>query len=139
MRPGASALALVCALAGCGARADLEVAFGHALRDVRIVKDPSWRETFIVGRIKEDVPYGFARSLPWEGRWVPFAAQLDGDSVRWIRELPEMRELPIVARAWGGVALGTMADDHESFVSTNVPFLSEPRCWPGHWPVGCNE
>jgi hypothetical protein len=139
MRASTRALALVCALAGCGAREDLQDAFGHALRDVRVVKDPRWGETFVVGRVEEDVPYGFARSLPWEGRWVPFVAQLDGDHVRWIRELPEQRELPIVARAWGGVALGTIAGDRESFISSKVPLLREPRCWPGHRHLGCDD
>jgi len=136
MRPSACALVLVCALAGCGAREDLQDAFAHALRDVRVVKNLSYSGPIVLGQIREDVPYGFARSLPWEGRWVPFVAQLDDNGVRWIRE---MRDPPIVARAWGGLSLGTRTSDGESFVRSGVPRMQAPCRWPGHWHLGCDD
>lgn len=77
MRRIALAFVAACALAGCGARAELESAFGHALRDVRVLENRPYGETFVVGRIKEEVPLGLA--LPWEGRWVPFESPACSD------------------------------------------------------------
>jgi hypothetical protein len=89
------ACALVWLLAACGR---YDAALGHNLRGVRVALRDGDR-TIIVGRLHDGVPLGAAGWLPFEGRWLPFAAELDArGAVAWQRTFPESYAVPDVVR-----------------------------------------
>lgn len=124
-----SALALVCVLAACGARAnDYAAAIGHNLRDVRVVlRDGS--PAFVAGRLKEDAPLGLAGRVPFEGRWLPFIAELDEHGrVRWIRRFAENDDVPAMRFGrYGQRWLIVDEGNHEKIERMETEYLRLPN------------
>jgi hypothetical protein len=128
MRAGARCgLALACALyAARDGAVDYEVAVGHSVVELAVLDDGGG--TVIAGRIKEDAPPGIVGLFPFEGRWLPFVARLDGNHrVTWIRELSIFRSVPRLWRGTNGTLWMETEEGRAHFVDRIDTFPSTLR------------